>query len=88
MVEYAMSLNIKDPEAHALAQQLAQRTGETLTRAVTEALRERLARVNRVQGPDATAADLLSIGRRCAAMLTQPPVDHAELLYDEHGLPQ
>ena len=34
-----MTLNIKDPEAHELARKLAERTGETMTRAVTEALR-------------------------------------------------
>jgi antitoxin VapB len=32
-----MSLNIKDPEAHRLAQQIARATGETMTRVVTEA---------------------------------------------------
>ena len=37
-----MSLNIKNPEAHALAARLAKKTGETLTEAVTTALRERL----------------------------------------------
>ena len=37
-----MSLNIKNPEAHALAARLAERTGETMTEAVTTALRERL----------------------------------------------
>ena len=42
MEAYAVSLNIKDPEAHQLAQDLAAATGETMTRAVTEALRERL----------------------------------------------
>ena len=36
-----MSLNVKDPEAHRLAQAIAKTTGETLTRAVTESLRER-----------------------------------------------
>ena len=40
-----MSLNIKNPEAHALAVRLAKLTGETLTEAVTAALRERLARI-------------------------------------------
>ena len=42
-----MSLNIKNPEAHALATRLAQKTGETLTDAVTTALRERLERLER-----------------------------------------
>ena len=42
-----MSLHIKDPETHKLAQALAKETGETMTHAVTEALRERLDRVRR-----------------------------------------
>ncbi len=83
-----MTLNIKDPEAHELAQKIARKTGETMTRAVTEALRERLARLNRAHAPQAMADDLLAIGRRCAATLRQKPVDHASLLYDEHGLPK
>ena len=59
-----MTLNIKDTEAHELAQKLAQKTGETMTRAVTEALRERLARVNREHRQSNAAEDLLAIGRR------------------------
>ena len=37
-------LNIKNPEAHRLARELADRRGESLTGAVTYALREQLAR--------------------------------------------
>ena len=40
-----MALNIKNPEAHKLAEELARRTGENMTEAVTQALRERLERV-------------------------------------------
>lgn len=83
-----MSLNIKDPEAHQLAQDLAAATGETMTRAVTEALRERLERVRRQRHSAALAAELLDIGRRCARSLKARPVDHATLLYDERGLPK
>jgi antitoxin VapB len=83
-----MSLNIKDPEAHRLARKLAEQTGETMTRAVTEALRERLLRVSRAVKPEAAAEDLLAIGRRCAATLKGKPVDHGVLLYDERGLPK
>jgi len=83
-----MHLNIKDPEAHDLARKLAERTGETMTRAVTEALRERLARITRAQRPEAAVQDLLSIGRRCAATLKGKPIDHGSLLYDERGLPK
>lgn len=83
-----MTLNIKDPEAHYLAQELAKETGETMTRAVTEALRERLQRVRRHRKPEATVAEMLAIGRRCASTLKGPAVDHGTLLHDERGIPR
>ena len=39
-----MALSIKTPEADGLARALAKLTGETLTEAITAALRERLSR--------------------------------------------
>ncbi len=83
-----MPLNIKDPETHVLAQRLAQETGESMTRAVTEAIRERLGRVRRKRKAEATAQELLAIGKRCASALKKASADHATLLYDEHGLPR
>ncbi len=83
-----MSLNIKDPEAHQLAQELSKATGETMTEAVTIALRERLARLRRSRKSDPTVAELLGIGRRCAANLNGKPLDYDALLYDEDGLPK
>jgi antitoxin VapB len=82
-----MSLNIKNPEAHALAARVAELTGETMTEAVTIALRERLSRMEQV---DPLAEELLALGRDCAKRLKEPwrSVDHATLLYDEHGLPR
>ncbi len=82
-----MSLNIKDPEAHRLAQRIARATGETMTRAVTEALRERLEKIERRRGR-ASVAELLAIADRAAAHVKRPYLDHAALLYDEHGLPK
>lgn len=82
-----MTLNIKDPKARDLAQSLAEETGETMTLAVIEALRERLERVRRGRRI-ASADELLAIGQRCAAGLTGPTVPHGELLYDERGLPR
>jgi antitoxin VapB len=82
-----MSLNIKDPEAHRLAQQIARATGETMTRVVTEALRERLSRLERRRAR-ASVEELLAIARRAASHVKRPCLDHAELLYDEHGLPR
>ncbi|PYV57898.1 MAG: transcription factor [Acidobacteria bacterium] len=80
-----MSLNIKNVEAHRLAQQLAEITGESMTTAVTEAVRERLQRLRRQPG---TKADrLLRIGRECAAALGEEfrGLDHGQFLYDEKG---
>lgn len=84
-----MSLNIKNREAHKLAAQLAKITGESMTAAVTEALRERLDRV-RAERSSGLSERLLKIGQECAAHLREPfrSVDHGELLYDEKGLPK
>ena len=84
-----MSMNIKNEEAYRLAKQLTKLTGESLTGAVTEALRERLSRVRRARGGD-LAANLVVIGRDCASHLKDPfrTIDHGEMLYDERGLPK
>ena len=47
-----MSLNIKNDETCRLARELASLTGETVTGAVTVALRDRLVRERRVHGAD------------------------------------
>ncbi len=84
-----MSLNVKNEEAHRLARELAALTGETVTAAVTEAVRERLERILRGKNGD-LADHLLEIGRDCAAHLKEPfrSIDHGDLLYDERGLPK
>jgi antitoxin VapB len=84
-----MSLNIKNEEAHRLAQELARITGESMTVAVSEAIRERLERVRGNSGED-TAERILKIGRECAAHLKEPykSIDIDELLYDEKGMPK
>jgi antitoxin VapB len=81
-----MTLNIKDPEAHRLAQAIAKATGETMTRIVTEALKERYERLeNRGK---ASVDELLAVARRASAHVKRPYLDHAEFLYDERGLPK
>lgn len=84
-----MSLNIKNDEAHRLAQELAALTGESMTAAVTEAVRERLERIRREKG-GRLAERLLAIGKDCASHLKEPfrSVDHGDLLYGEDGLPR
>jgi antitoxin VapB len=84
-----MGLNIKNEETHRLVEELATLTGETMTAAVTEAVRERLDRVRRAQGMS-LAERLVAIGKDCAMHLKEPfkSVDHGDLLYDERGLPR
>lgn len=85
-----MSLNIKNDETRRLASELARLTGETMTGAVTVALRERLEREKRRRGADALARELHAIGQRCASLLGPGPsaAEHGDLLYDEQGLPK
>jgi antitoxin VapB len=82
-------MNIKSTEAYRLAKQLSKLMGESLTTAVTEAVRERLDRIRRERDVD-LAERLLAIGRDCAAHLKEPfrTIGHGELLYDEQGLPK
>jgi antitoxin VapB len=84
-----MSLNIKNEEVHRLARELAKATGENMTVAVSEAIRERLERV-RGKATEGLAERLLKIGRECAAHLKEPykSMDIDELLYDEKGMPK
>ncbi len=84
-----VGLNIKKDEAHRLARELAKITGETVTAAVTEALRERLDRLRRERRPDLVER-LMAIGKDCAARLKEPyrSADHGDILYDERGLPR
>lgn len=84
-----MALNIKDREADRLARQLADLTGETITQAVTVALRERLEREEkRREAKDILVEEIMEISRRSAALPVYDPRPADEILgYDEHGLP-
>jgi antitoxin VapB len=84
-----MALSIKHPEADRLARELADTTGETLTEAIINALRERLRREQGRVRPPRLRDDIRAIRHRCAAL---PVKDHRspdEILgYDEKGLPR
>jgi antitoxin VapB len=82
-------MNIKNAETQRLAQELAALTGEGLTTAITEALRERLDRLRRERSAS-LAGRLLAIGEDCAPRLKEPfrSARHSDLLYDEKGLPR
>jgi antitoxin VapB len=85
----AVSINIKNPETHRLAHELAELTGESMTTAVTIAVRERRDRV-RARRAGSKAQRMLELGRDCARRLPASvrEVDHGELLYGDDGLPQ
>ncbi len=83
-----MPLSIKDPETDRLARELSEATGESITTAVANAVRERLERVRGVPRGDDLLADLTAIAERCAALPELDARSAEELLgYDEAGLP-
>ena len=86
-LEEPMSLNIEDAEALSLAQAISRATGESVTSAVIQALRERYARIEQRNGK-ASFEELLAIAERATAHVQSPYAGHAELLYDENGLPK
>ncbi len=85
-----MPLSIKDPEADRLARALAQHTGETLTEAVINALRERLDRkLRKEQSIASLVEDVMEIGRPCASLPLLDRRRPEEILgYDKNGLPR
>ncbi len=80
-----MVLSIKSTEANDLARELARETGESLTTAVTEALRERLALVRQRRSRKA-ALDRIQQTARSRTVLDSR--SHDEIVgYDEVGAP-
>ena len=81
-------MNIKNEEATRLAKELAAITGESITRAIIESLRERLDRKKR--DDKKLLAEVMAISRACGKRLRGKPIpDHGEFLYDsETGLPK
>jgi antitoxin VapB len=84
-------MNIKNAEAQALAKELAELTGETMTEAVIVALRERLAQVrSRDEHVRERTEAIMALGREIASRI--PPEarekDWDAELYDERGLPR
>lgn len=82
-----MSLNIKNEKTHKQAQELARLTGETMTAAVSEAIRERLERV-RQKPKKGVAERLMKIAKECAVHLKKHKLMEVDDLYDERGLPK
>jgi antitoxin VapB len=74
-----MALSIKAEEADLLARRLARLTGETMTDAVTVALRERLAREEARRAAAGTYADRVAdLAERLRVAYDTSPVTKAE----------
>jgi antitoxin VapB len=79
-------MNIKRAETEELARRVAELTGESLTDAITNSLRERLAHLPH-QSEGGLAERLMRIGAAAAAIRSGKGIS-PESLYDERGLPQ
>jgi len=81
-----VSLNVKNPEAHELAKELAKLTGESMSVAVTNAIRERLDRMRR----NDLADRLMEIGKEFSSRMSEETrkFDIGTQLYNERGLPK
>jgi antitoxin VapB len=84
-----MALSIKSQETERLARLVAKQTGETITGAIEQALKERLERLRRRKTESGRLERILEIANRVAAL---PQIDDRsddEILgYDENGLPR
>ena len=85
-----MALNIKDKETHRLAQELARQNGETLTRAVNIAIRQRLERQRQLPESKSRLERIRKIVERTAPRMKNAPSSKElfDELYDEYGLPK
>ncbi|MFP4031589.1 MAG: type II toxin-antitoxin system VapB family antitoxin [Desulfococcaceae bacterium] len=67
--EETMALQFTDPKAEELARELATITGETISEAVLNALRERIGRIRKSRDTsEELLADIMEISERCAAL--------------------
>ena len=83
-----MALNIKHPEADRLARALARTTGESITEAVLNAVKERLQREGGRGDREALRQELRRIQRSFLEGCASDMRSADEIIgYDEHGLP-
>jgi antitoxin VapB len=83
-----MALNIKDDQTDRLVRELAAETGETITTAVTVAVRERLERLRGAVPSERRRTELARITTRSARRRVQDNRSAEEILgYGPDGLP-
>jgi antitoxin VapB len=83
-----MALNIKDEAADRLARELASETGESITTAVTIAVRERLERLRGAVPRERRRQELTRIAERSSKRRLRDRRSADEILgYDTDGVP-
>lgn len=75
-----MAINIKNKKAEILANQLADKTGETITDAVIHALEDRLERVEGSRTTPDLVNKIMAITGRCSALPLQDNRSPEEIL--------
>jgi antitoxin VapB len=88
-----MGMNIKDPQVHAMARELAARRGTSVTEAVRQALGAELTRATE-PGAEAMRSTRLEAIHQIQARFSELPIrdprssrDLQDSLYDDRGLP-
>lgn len=84
-----IQLTIDSDDAYRMASRLAELTGESLTEAVTVAIRERLEREAKVPAREAKLKRIREITADIRDHIRAPlPTSNHDWLYDENGLPR
>ncbi len=74
-------------ERRSIAQEVIHLLAQAVEPAAARSIME-LQGLGKEYDPETLAAELRAIAKRAAAHVKRPYLDHAELLYDEHGLPK
>lgn len=81
-------LNIKSDHAYAVASELSELTGESLTNAVTVALEERLEREKRARDRETRIQRIRMFAAEIKAHMDPDATSDHSWLYDENGFPK
>ena len=82
-----MAVNVKNDETDRLVRELTELTGESLTEAITEAVRQRLDRERRRRAASGTPSLAAAVARLRAMPVLDDRTPDEILGYDDLGLP-
>lgn len=84
-----MALSIKNPEVDKLARELAEVTGESMTEAICNALKQRLEKETGRKQPNTLSDEVRRIRNRIARLPKKDHRSNEELIgYDKRGIPE